>query len=46
VAILGSWDLNEVAIGEFGFSSGNDLRVLSYPIVFGCVFSVNLAHYE
>jgi len=46
VVILGSRDLLEVATGEFGFLSRDNLQVCGHPIVLGCVFSVDLTYYE
>ena len=46
VVVFGSRDLNEVAVVEFGFPSGNDVKVRGHLIVFRHVFSINLAHYE
>ena len=46
MAILRSRDLFEVTMGEFRFSSSNDLQACDHSIIFGCVFSVDLTHYE
>jgi len=46
VVVLRSRDLNEVPTREFRFLSGDDLQVRGHPIIFGCVFSVDFAHYE
>jgi len=46
MAFLGSWDLFEVATGEFSFSSYDNLQACSQPIFFGYLFSIDLAHYE
>jgi len=46
MAILGPRDLVEVASGEFGFPSHDNLQVRDRLIIFGCVFSVDLTHYE
>ena len=44
MAILRFWDLFEVATREFAFPTHDNLQVCDHPIVFSCVFSINLAH--
>jgi len=46
VSVLGLRDLFEVATGEFGFPSHDNLQARGHLIVFGCVFSVDLTRYE
>ena len=44
MAILGSWDVFEVALGEFRFSSHDNLQIRGHPIIFGYVFSIDLTY--
>jgi len=46
VTVLGSWDLFEVATGEFSLPTCDNLQVCGHPIIFGSVFSIDLTHYK
>jgi len=46
MVVHGSRDLFEVTMGEFDFPSPDNLQVRDHPIVFSCVFFVDLVQYE
>jgi len=46
VVVFRSRDLFEVAMGEFGLSSCDNLQVCGRSIIFGIVFSIDLTYYE